>query len=153
MPPLIEAGFADKDGKGDPRSLAVYGPSVQVEVGTMLPEPDGSEIDSPRETVHALIDTGASESCIDEDLAQTLQLPVVDKIKISGVGGAEDHNVYLARVDIIHLGTYQYGRFAGVKLAEGGQLHQVLLGRTLLQDCIMIYDGLRGFCTIASTQY
>ena len=85
------------------------------------------------QVVAALVDTGASESCIDNKLAEELGLPVIDKMDMSGVSGMKKHNVYLASVHIPELEFAQYGRFAGVDLRDGGQIHQVLLGRTFLQ--------------------
>jgi hypothetical protein len=96
----------------------------------------------------ALIDSGATESCIDEMLAISLKLPLIDKIMMGGVAGAKEHNVYLAALNMPAIGRSQYGRFAAVDLAGGGQLFRVLLGRTFLADVIHIYDGLRGQVTV-----
>ena len=144
--PLIEAGFADQDGRPNHEHLLQYGPSIKVIVA-QLTEMDG--LPQPQST-SALVDTGAEQSCIDTQLAQSLQLPVVDVMTISGAGGPRQHDVYAARVSIPDLGMSQYGAFAGVELATGGQLHRVLLGRTFLQGTVMIYDGLRAQVTIAS---
>ena len=73
------------------------------------------------ELVHALIDSGAMDSCIDEALALKIGLPVIDVQMVSGVSGAKLHNVYLGKIDIPGLGFYQYGRFTGVHLKTGGQ--------------------------------
>jgi len=100
--------------------------------------------------VEALIDTGALESCIDEDLAATLQLPLIDQGEASGVGGKEKFNVYLGHIRIVALNYYQYGRFLGVKLQQGQQPHKAILGRTLLQGMILVYDGRTGMCTLAN---
>ena len=145
--PLIDAGFRTGAGLADHRTLVTVGPSLQVTV-MHLPVDDGPS--GPSETVHALIDTGAWHSCIDAGLAQKLELPVVDTQAISGVNGVAEHPVYLARIDVPQLAGFQYGRFAGVKLTEGGQPHAVLLGRTFLQGIIMIYDGLRAQVTLAA---
>jgi predicted aspartyl protease len=98
----------------------------------------------PAQDVPALVDTGAFESCIDDQLAQQLQLPLVDQVQVSGVGGATTLNVYLAVIAIPALRSRQYGRFTGAHLAAGGQTHRVLLGRTLLKNSILIYDGHSG---------
>lgn len=97
----------------------------------------------------ALVDTGAFDSCIDEDLAQQLQLPLIDQQDGSGIGGRERFNVYLGYIRIASLGQIQYGRFMGVKLSAGGQPHRVLLGRTVLQQMVLIYDGTSGAVKIA----
>ncbi|MEO5333533.1 MAG: retroviral-like aspartic protease family protein [Magnetococcus sp. YQC-5] len=145
--PLTDAGFLNEEGRYQRDSLLWHGPSIQVIVGHMqfpdIPTPEQFE------TVHALIDTGATESCIDAGLAERLQLPVVDLQPMSGIAGPTDHYVYLARVSIPSLDFTQYGRFTAVHLAQGGQEQAVLLGRTFLQHVIMIYDGLRAQVTLA----
>ncbi len=149
--PLIDAGFTTPEGVGDHTKLISFGPTVEVIVSHH--NPDGQEPPEEQEkpeSVHGLIDSGASESCIDAQLAQKLGLPIIDIRSIAGVGGAKTHNVYLAQIHIYTLDIFQYGAFTGVDLAEGGQAHQVLLGRTFLQNTVMIYDGIRGQVTVAT---
>jgi hypothetical protein len=103
----------------------------------------------PAKLVDALIDTGAVDSCIDEDLAQELKLPLIDQADGAGIGGKEKFNVYLGHIRIAALGTIQYGRFMGVKLKAGDQPHQALLGRTVLQNMVLVYDGRDGTVRLA----
>lgn len=147
--PLAEAGFAYPKVPEDQRSniLVRLGPTIQVVVGHLdaqNPTIPALASDQASEPTFALIDTGALESCIDDELAKKLGLPVIDKQQCSGVSGPSTHDVHLAYIDIPTLGFGQYGRFMGVHLASGGQEHRVLLGRTLLQTMVMIYDGVRG---------
>ena len=146
--PLVDAGFYDQHGRPDSTRLVSYGPTLQVQVGAY---PQTNPAPDPQ-VAHALVDTGAAQSCIDAQLAQRLQLPVVDVVAISGAAGTSQHDVYLANVTIPALAMSQYGAFAGVDLEGGGQEHRVLLGRTFLQGTIMIYDGLRAQVTLASQQ-
>lgn len=147
--PLADAGFSDQDsGRPDNGLLLAYGPTLSVTVSHFVQDADTGE--TPTRVVAALVDTGASESCIDNKLAEELGLPVIDEMNMSGVGGMQKHNVYLASVNIPGLEFGQYGRFAGVDLRDGGQPHQALLGRTFLQNVILIYDGLRAQVTLAS---
>lgn len=148
--PIVETGFQDKDGKPDHGSLLTYGPSIQVAVSHVPAAQALGQAQNVTETVHALVDTGACQSCIDIDLATKLKLPVVDVQNIAGAGGAAQHDVYMAMVQIPALNFHQRGRFTGVKLQDGGQVHQVLLGRTFLESCILIYDGVKGQVTITS---
>lgn len=78
-----------------------------------------------------------------------LGLPLIDKILLGGVAGSKEHNVYLAVITVPETGLIQYGRFAGVHLAAGSQLHRVLLGRTFLKTSVLIYDGRTGRVTLA----
>jgi predicted aspartyl protease len=50
------------------------------------------------ERVEALVDTGASVSCIDNLLAAQINLPIVDRQPIGGAGGQHIANVYLERI-------------------------------------------------------
>jgi hypothetical protein len=77
-----------------------------------------------------------------------LNLPIVDRRRVSGVHGAGDVNVHLAHVHIPNLGYTIYGPFCAVDLVAGGQAHHALIGRTFLQAFTMIYEGRTGTVTI-----
>jgi hypothetical protein len=96
-----------------------------------------------------LLDTGAGESCIDDALAGEIGLPIVDRVIVSGIGGRTEVNVYLAHLIIPLLGYVQWGRFSGVLLKDGGHLHRALIGRTLLRDVLLVYDGQDGRVKVA----
>jgi predicted aspartyl protease len=102
--------------------------------------------------VRALVDTGASESCIDSLLAAQLKLPIVDRRKISGVHGSMAVNMYLAQIRVPSLDFNIYGALAGVRLELGGQWHKALIGRTFLRHYTMVYEGNTGSVTLASVQ-
>ena len=102
--PLTKCGF--NSSPNDPtlgaQLLIQYGPTLIVSIGfdpnynpatpTVLPIPGIVGVD-------ALVDTGASESCIDSLLAAQLNLPVVDKRPISGIHG-ERRSEYASSSDI-----------------------------------------------------
>lgn len=100
--------------------------------------------------VHALIDTGASTSCIDSGLAMRLNLPIIDRQKVGGVGGLHEVNMHLAQIYIETLKVTIYGTFAGVDLIAGGQPHSALIGRTFLQHFTMVYEGRTGTVTLSN---
>ena len=145
--PLADAAFVDSDGRPDQTALLEFGPSLEVVVSPLVDPPR-----PPTEghTTHALVDTGATQSCIDVQVAESLDLPVVDFVMIAGAAGASRHPLYAARIAIPALEIFEFGAFAGVDLGAGEQPHRVLLGRTFLQGTVMIYDGIRGQVTIAS---
>ncbi len=169
MSPIADCGFPPiwvVPGTNPPQmitgsdNLMMKGPTTSVAIGfdPNLFHPDPATVQAAIAAVHAvqvpqlvdaLIDSGARESCIDEALAGQLGLPVVDQIAAAGVGGQHQFNVYLAYIRVVALGFVQYGRFMGVRLAAGGQPHQVLLGRTLLQTMIFVYDGRDGTARLA----
>jgi predicted aspartyl protease len=139
-------------------ALVINGPTILVDIGfdptlfgPSLPQIPGSNAPLaaiPALQVSALIDTGATESCIDEQLAQRLQLPLIDQERRSGIGGTITLNIYLGYIVIPAIARV-YGRFTGVHLQAGGQTHQALIGRTLLRDTLMVYDGRTGMVRLA----
>ncbi|MFI5251913.1 MAG: aspartyl protease family protein [Bacteroidota bacterium] len=151
--PKTECGFSDTvTGVSGSGLLINQGPTLRVDVGF---DPTwklafGTFPIAGINDVEALVDTGATESCIDDLLASKLVLPIIDKRKICGSSGEHEVNVYLAQIRIPSLNFVVYGAFAGVALAAGGQRHQVLMGRTFLSKFKMIYDGVSGRVTISS---
>ena len=134
------------------RRLIDQGPTLHVQIGFdqgFLPSASMCP-DVPETRLPALVDTGATESCIDSDLARVLRLPIVDRQAIAGVHGAYETNVCLAQIHVPELGFTMYGRFAAVHLAAGGLPHSALLGRTFLQHFTMTYDGAKGTVTISN---
>ena len=96
------------------------------------------------------MDTGATESCLDSDLAVKLNLPIIDRRNVGGIGGLKEVNIHLAHIHIPALGFTLYGAFAGVDLIKGGQQHNALIGRTFLRHFKMVYDGRTGDVTLSS---
>lgn len=170
--PIVNCGFAPvglvrfPDGNlypvPGPQALVMKGPTLNVEVGfnADLFDSDPAKVSAAVQATHAaapgprlveaLIDTGAGESCIDEELAKELQLPLIDQqASASGVGGKDKFNLYLGHIRIPALNQLQYGRFLGARMRAGGQPHEVLIGRTLFQSMVIVYDGRDGSVRIA----
>lgn len=154
---FVKCGWDDAPGipGSGSHSLAIYGPTLLVDIG-FDPSYDGS-IPNPSvpplagmRGVGALVDTGATESCIDNQLAIDLLLPVIDRRKIGGVGGAHEVNVYLAQIHVPLLKSTLNGTFCGVHLAAGGQVHRALIGRTFLAHFTMTYEGKTGTVTLSA---
>ena len=153
--PTTKCGFDDDAARGISGSfqLAIYGPTLLVDIGfdanynpatpTILPV-------AGRKGIHALVDTGAAQSCIDSLLAASLNLPIVDRKPISGVHGNHIANMHLAQVFVPALNFTIYGMFAGVDLIAGGQVHGALIGRAFLQSFTMVCEGRTGTVTISS---
>jgi predicted aspartyl protease len=148
--PEAKCGFNSIPGGASGSELLVtYGPSIIVDIGF---DPDYRTKPVPLAGITdlaALVDTGATESCIDSLLAAQLNLPIVDKRVICGAGGQHEVNMHLAQIYVPSLHFTVYGSFAAVHLAAGGQPHRALLGRTFLAAMKMSYDGLTGDVTLS----
>jgi predicted aspartyl protease len=131
--------------------LGAYGPTLIVDIGFDSAFVVGGSPPVAGVTgIRALVDTGASESCIDSMLASQLNLPIVDRRLISGVHGPIEVNMHLAQVRVPSLNFTIYGAFAGVHLDAGGQMHKALIGRTFLQHYTMVYEGRTGNVILSS---
>lgn len=131
--------------------LVVLGPTLIVDIGfdpTFDPSKSGTKPATQLQGVRALVDTGATQSCLDSTVATTLNLPIIDRQKISGVGGVHDVNIHLGQIYVPSLASTIYGPFAGVNLSAGGQPHIALIGRTFLQHITLHYDGRTGKVTM-----
>jgi hypothetical protein len=132
--------------------LVAIGPTLFVQIGfdptfDPLAVPPGAP-NLPTNVVQALVDSGATESCIDSTIATALNLPIIDRRSVSGVHGTGEVNMHLAHIHIPALNFTLYGAFAGVALQAGGQHHHALIGRTFLRNFTMIYEGRTGTVTI-----
>lgn len=140
-------GFDDSGTALGADLLVQFGPTLIVDIGfDAAYQADGSA--GPPNLgirgVHALVDTGATTSCIDSDLAINLGLPIVDQAQVAGVSGKKSVNMHLAQINIPSLQATLYGQFAAVDLAAGGQSHSALIGRSFLRSFKMVYDGTTG---------
>lgn len=144
--PTTRIGFKDTDSLSGQDILIRFGPTLFVQIGfDPAYKPEASSRPSlPQLELPALVDTGASESCIDSALAQKLELPAVDTGYISGVQGTSETIFYLAQIFVPGLNWTIYGRFSGVHLTTGGQPHNTLLGRDFLRNFALPYEGRTG---------
>lgn len=132
-------------------------PPIPTQPQSLAPGAQQTDPPTPQhalmQNVPALIDTGAYESCIDDALAKQLQLPLINQTQsVIGVhGSAGTLNVYLAYISIPILGIMQAGAFTGAIMNIPGQktLHRALIGRTLLQGMLVVYDGRTGSVKLA----
>lgn len=145
----VECGFRD-GATGTGRELLIQlGPTLRVSLGfdeAYDPARPERPPELPIDGLMALIDTGASASCIDATLAMHLDLPVIDQRDVAGIGGSLLVNMHLVQIHASTLSFTLYGAMAGVDLSVGD--HKVLLGRDFLRHFVMIYDGLVGSVTL-----
>ncbi len=96
----------------------------------------------------ALVDTGASISCIDEQLAQELHLPVVDVCQmVSASHSAHPSNVYPIQIALPQGVSFGAPRAMGANLAVQGLLR--LSGETFSRIAPLFYNGNAGQITLS----
>ncbi|MBI3193330.1 MAG: retroviral-like aspartic protease family protein [Ignavibacteriae bacterium] len=97
----------------------------------------------------ALIDTGASSSCIDDDVANQLQLPVVNVVSVASASHASTpQNVYPIQIEVVGLPiSIEAPNAIGAALSSLGLL--ALIGRDVLQHCTLFYNGITGEITLS----
>src|ERR1035437_5974073 len=100
--PETHCGFSDVPGGSSGCDLLVsLGPTLLVDIGfdpAYVYVLGGAPPKPGLTRLEALVDTGATESCIDSLTAAQLNLPIVDRRRIGGVGGAQEVNIHLAQV-------------------------------------------------------
>lgn len=145
-----------KDGKQVPlppqTALWQRGPIAQVTIG--LSDQVAQELIKRKEPVPppstgmALIDTGSSTSCIDEETAKAMNLPVVGEATLASASHASHKaNQYPIKIEI------QGMNFAfNIPTAVGAPLKcqglTAIIGRDVLQICCFIYNGGTGVVTL-----
>jgi predicted aspartyl protease len=135
-------------------SLIMLGPRLQVAVGLANAFADqvlksGGQVPAVV-SVWALIDTGASQTCIDDTIAQRMGLPVIGKSKMASASeAASECNLYPVHIEFaggqIALDVLQT---PGAALSAHGLL--ILIGRDFLQHCTMFYNGMMGQITLSA---
>ena len=126
--------------------LVRIGPCLDVQVGfdPRFHQPVGRP-NILDERLVALIDTGASTSCIDEDLAESLGLPSHERDSLTGVIGepynAQRFTAHLYLPDLAHVYHWE---FSGLPLKGRFRDCHLLIGRDLLAFYRLQYDGPTG---------
>ena len=134
-------------------ALLQTGPCVQVIIGLAqsLAEQlvqQGHAVPQPVSGM-ALVDTGASTTCIDEALAQRLGLPAIDVVQMTSASHAgTEANVYPIQMEIVGSPIrVNVPRAIGANLAPQGIV--ALIGRDYLQHCTLFYNGFTGEITLS----
>jgi predicted aspartyl protease len=102
----------------------------------------------PPVTGWALLDTGASTTCLDDQVAEQLSLPVIGTASIGTASHASSRrNIYPVAIEIAGLQTHIIAKAVGVELSSQGLL--ALIGRDVLSACTLFYNGLSGEITLS----
>ncbi len=136
---------------GGPNELIARGPLLKVNIGyhPSTPVSDKRAAKVLEYEWDALVDTGASTSCIDVEIADILGLPIVDRKPMGGVFGFEMANIHLGLLNVTALGHTSVGMFCALPLGEVLGV-RAILGREFLSHYSMHYDGRIGRVTITN---
>ena len=160
MPVLnFRAQAEARDQEGNPAALPSgtillqTGPRVPVVLSPLeeqlqLPSSRGEAIPSPV-IGHALIDTGASVTCIDRDAAKKAGLAIVDSGPMhSATHANEIVPIYAGRLSIQGLpNNIEARRAFGANLKSQGLT--ALIGRDVLAQCMFVYNGIDSSFSLA----
>ena len=142
---FTHATSSDTPGLHNPEHLARVGPRLLVQVS--VPESlaaalneRGEEVSSPEEG-YALFDTGASATCADESVLLRLGLSPVDTVSIATPSGTSEANVYVCALYFPGSQMPDLNEVFVIGAQLQNQNYAVLIGRDILQDMILIYDG------------
>jgi hypothetical protein len=104
----------------------------------------------------ALIDTGATMTCVHEPILKLLTLNPIGAVTSGTANGPVQQSLYPASLHFTALGFgIELDQVAGVDLAgqtvplNPPQNVVALIGRNVLSRCIFIYNGPGGFWTLA----
>ncbi len=100
-------------------------------------------------TGNAVVDTGASVTCIDNSFAKNLNLPIVDVVQMTSASHeSTQQNVYPIQLQIVGSPIrIEIPHAMGANLAAQGLV--ALIGRDYLQHCTLHYNGVTGAITLA----
>lgn len=138
----------DADGKEPPaelRGLGLHqlGPMVQVTLSLTDDHrqvlSDSGEVLPAPVPGYALIDTGAGATCFDQEAAQKAKLTVAGSTHMASATGSEIVPVYTGQLKIAGFTNITAEAALGAKLEALGLI--ALIGRDVLANCILVYNG------------
>jgi Aspartyl protease len=129
--------------------IAVEGPLVEVLVGLTPADlralRQAGQTPPPEQRLRALIDTGASQSCIDFGCVTALGLVPAGQLSLlipSVGGGSQTYDLHTVSVTLLHPQANYYLPVVDVVAANrASQGVEMLLGRDVLKYCTLFYDG------------
>lgn len=158
--PLLNAQYGGQGKTPDGRTIVIpaqgalwqRGPCVQVSIE--LGEHVAQELIKRKEPVPqaqvglALIDTGSLASCIDEDVAKMMRLPVVGSVNLSSASHPSHRaNQYPIKIKIQGM-PMEFNTHSAIGAPLKVQQLVAIIGRDVLQICCLIYNGPAGQITL-----
>jgi len=133
----------------NPNKLLLEGPHVEILISTTRPELEEGRaigLEFRELSVHALIDTGASLTVINPQIASTCKLLQTDWNSITTVGGmAGRYRAYAAAISFpgTDLPSFDVIRVVACPIIEQ-RYFSCLIGRDILRKWVLTYNGPKG---------
>jgi len=158
--PVHNLQWKDNQGDLNPGGLLQNGPVLAVLIA--VPPALAAQLQKANQAIptpvggFALFDTGATFSAIDNGVVQQLNLQPVGVANVGGTAGVNQHSLFAASLSFpgSALPSILHSRTVGVDLAghvikdAGGPL-VALIGRDILSQFVMVYNGVTGTVTFA----
>ena len=139
--PTLNIEYRTSDGKqAAPDGLMMKGPLLLVTLSSV--HEDGKKVEGL-----ALIDTGATRTCVDIAKAEEAGMNVVGAGQINSAAGPRKVPLFAAKVEIKRVGVLTSPRCLGVDLQ--GQDIIALIGRDLLRRAVFVYNGTNGTVSLS----
>jgi predicted aspartyl protease len=120
------------------------GPLIQVGVSVGAKSAQAGLGGAPR-SYTALIDTGASGSAISPKVVGEIQPKLVRRVPVERAGAKVVADVYAVRIKLAHhLQPGRWYELEAVEIAPASPGVNVLIGRDLLENTTLLYDGSNG---------
>ena len=138
--------------------ILASGPVIDVQIGIAAPRREAliqAQVPVPPPvSCRLLVDTGASSTCVDPTIIQQLNLSPSGIVQIhtpsTNIGNAHQCYQYDVSLMIVHPNLRRV--FSAIPVIESTLAHQGidgLLGRDILSECLLVYNGEIGLFTLA----
>ena len=149
--PVYNHSFVDDNNTPQPLGILQSGPVISIEISvpqSLAEEFTRANLPIPRPIVGlALIDTGASSSCVDNSTIESLGIKSIGVVDTMTPAGPKQQYRYpahfffpAARINV------DFGSITGADLKD--QPIMALIGRDILSNFIFVYNGTLGMYTI-----
>lgn len=131
-------------------NITIQGPVIEIVVLPSKPVMDANRKQgkpSPSVKLVALIDTGASTTCIDKSIASQLSLIPRDIKKVQTAGGEDEQNLYDVSI-VLPLAQQTALNIQVLEAKLEKQPYRALIGRDILSHCTFVYNGWNNSYTI-----
>jgi len=152
--PILHVKRSSSEDEDVPNDVALVrdGPIVEVSMGVAQSMAEewrnaGKDIPDPV-SGYALIDTGASNTCIDNQVAEELGLPAIDVVRMLSASEETEQYVYPAQIDVVGSPVMvDAPKAIGANLQDRNMV--ALIGRDLLSETTLRYNGAIGEFTLS----